>query len=225
MNNSLPIARRAPGVLALLGALALGTPQARAQEPEETDPADAEPGVAVPVQVDPDAAPPWRTRIGGRLVAGAPDGVGLSVLIHPRPWLRAHAGAARNGLGFGVRAGVDLIPLSLTVAPSLTLEYAHGFRADYDRLLDRLHGQDVSPATTIREVAYDQLGASVCLEYSPSRYVTLFGGVGISYWFIGVSDVRTFVGDAVDDPALTSSPLLLGLSSPVARVGLILSFD
>ena len=215
-----------PSAPALLLLLLLASPAALAQEPEEPDTStpDAETSLIPGLSVDPHAAP-WKTRYGARLVAGAPEGLGVAALIQPRPWLRAHAGATRNTLGYGVRAGVDLLPLALTFSPVLALEYGHAFSADYGKLLDQLHGQSVTPATTIQRVAYDQLAASVGLEFSPWSHLTLFGGVGISYWFIGVSDANSFIREATDTPGLTSTPLLIGLSSPVAKLGVLLSFD
>jgi hypothetical protein len=201
-------------------------PGARAQQdPEDMDTPEPEGTVTAPAPTDPDAAPPWKTRFGARLSAGAPEGVGVAALIHPRRWLRAHVGGARNRLGYGVRGGLSLIPLDLFVSPSLELEYGHTFNADYGELLSQLRGQTTSPATGIRTVGYDQLGASVGLEVSPWRYVTFFGGVGISYWFVQVRDAKDFIREAETDPDITARPLTLGLSSPVAKLGLIVYFN
>ncbi|PTL84237.1 hypothetical protein [Vitiosangium sp. GDMCC 1.1324] len=219
---------RGGGARALTCLLVLAAaPLARAQGQEDTDTpaAESEGTVSTPAPADPDAAPPWNTRFGARLVAGAPEGLGVAALIHPRPWLRAHVGATRNTLGFGVRGGLDLIPIQLFITPSLGLEYGHYFKADYNKLLTQLHGEPTTAATGIREVGYDQLSAHLGLELSPSRYVTLFGGVGISYWFIGGNDVKSFIRESENDPDITARPLTLGLSSPVAKLGLILYFN
>ncbi len=203
-------------------------PGARAQQdPEDLDTPDAETEgtVVTPVTTDPDAAPPWQTRFGVRLAAGPPEGVGLAAVIHPRRWMRAHVGATRNTLGFGARGGVSLIPLELTISPLLELEYGYYFNADYEKLLTQLHGQPTTPATGIRRVGYHQVAGSVGLQYSPWRYVTLFGGVGISYWFIEVANTRAFISEAEEDPEITSRPLNLGLSSPVAKLGLLIYFN
>ena len=216
------------GALGLTCLLMLAvSPGARAQqEPEDADiPAsELEGTVTTPSPTDPDAAPPWKTRFGVRLAAGAPEGVGVSALLHPRRWLRAHVGATRNSLGFGARGGVSLLPLELTISPVLELEYGYYFQADYEKLLTQLHGQPTTPATRIRDVGYDQVTASLGLGFSPSRYVTLFGNVGISYWSIRVEDARDFISEAVDDPDLTARPLTLSLTSPAVKLGLIVYF-
>ncbi|MGZ3459126.1 MAG: hypothetical protein ACXU86_11560 [Archangium sp.] len=206
----------------------LVSPAARAQEQDDTDTSSPEPEstVSTPAPTDPDAAPPWKTRFGVRLVAGAPEGVGAAALLQPRRWLRVHVGATRNTLGYGVRGGLSLIPLQLSVSPSLNLEYGYSFHADYDTLLTRLHGQPTTAATSIHDVGYHQLSGDLGLEVSPTSYLTVFGGVGISYWFIGVGDgAKTFIRESVDDPAITSQPLAMGLSSPVVKLGLILYFN
>ncbi|HYO53474.1 hypothetical protein [Archangium sp.] len=203
------------------------SPGAQAQEQEEPDTlaAEAEDTVTTPSPTDPNAAPPWKTRFGVRLVAGAPEGVGAAALLHPRRWLRAHVGATRNTLGFGVRGGLSFIPFELFISPALELEYGYYFNADYDKLLTQLHGQPTSATTGIRHVGYHQVGGSLGLEFSPSRYVTLFGGVGISYWFIKVDDAKSFIREAEEEPELTARPLNLGLSSPVAKLGLLIYFN
>lgn len=212
-------------VFTCLGVLVLAPGALAQQEPEDTDTPETEGTVTAPAPTDPDEAPPWKTRFGARLVAGAPEGLSVEALIHPRQWLRVHAGGSRNRLGYGVRGGLSLIPLDLFVRPSLELEYGHTFNADYDELLTQLHGQPTTAATNIREVDYDQLSASVGLEVSPWRYVTFFGGVGISYWFIGVPDAKAFLHESETNPDVTARPLTIGLSSPVAKLGLIVYFN
>ncbi len=212
----------------LLGVLVLpGTSGAAVQEPEDTDaPAEAE-AVARPVTppaASPDAEPEWTMRFGATVVAGAPEGLGAALLVQPRPWLRVRVGGARNSLGSGVRAGVDLLPMRRSIAPVLALEYGHTFRADYEQLLSRLHGQPTTAVTGIRQVDYDWVGASVGLEYAPWSRLTLFATAGISYWFIGVRDVDAFIREG-ESPLLTSTPLLLNISAPVARLGLIFYFN
>ncbi|WP_375767907.1 hypothetical protein NR798_40510 [Archangium gephyra] len=216
------------GVRALTCLLMLAvSPGARAQQdPEDTDtPAAETEGPIAPSPTDPDAAPPWKTRFGVRLAAGAPEGVGISALIHPRRWARAHVGATRNTLGFGARGGLSLIPLELLISPVLELEYGYYFNADYEKLLTQLHGEPTTAATGIRTVGYHQASGSLGLEFSPSRYVTFFGGVGISYWFIEVGAAKDFIREAEDDPEISARPLNLGLSSPVAKLGLLIYFN
>jgi hypothetical protein len=218
---------RCTRVLVCLGALLVAL-DGRAQDPEDTDTPASEVESPQPslAPADPDASPPWELRFGARLFAGAPDGVGVAALIHPRRWLRVHAGAAKNRLGYGVRGGLSVIPIELFVSPMLEVEYGHYFNADYGQLLTQLHGGSAtSVATNIRTVDYDQVSASVGLEYSPSRYVTFFGGVGISYWLMGVKDVKSFIREAETDPDITSSPLAISLSSPVAKLGLLIYFN
>lgn len=196
---------------------------AAAQEPEDAEPEVTSPPPVVPA---PDAGTEWSVRFGARLVAGAPDGVGGSLLIQPRPWLRVHAGGARNTLGSGLRGGVDLLPIQLLVSPVLGLEYAHSFDSDYEKLLSRLHGQPTPPLTGIRQVDNDQVSATVGLEFSPWRPLTLFLGAGISYWFISVSDVKTFVREAEETPeTLSAAPLRINISSPVVKLGFIFYFN
>jgi hypothetical protein len=200
-------------------------PDVQAQEEEEEEDTDFPASTKAPSNPDAPNIPPWKTRFGVKVDAGAPDGVGAAALVHPMRWIRAHAGATRNTLGFGVRGGVSLIPLELLVAPTLDVDIGHYFNADYGKLLTRLHGQPTPAATRIRGVGYTQASASIGLEFSPSRSVTLFGNVGISYWSMRVNDVDAFIRDAVDDPGITAKPLSLSLTSPAVKLGLIVYFN
>ncbi|ATB28573.1 hypothetical protein [Melittangium boletus] len=216
---------RVPVPLCLL--LLMMSPDARAQSPEEPRPPTEEPEItpAPPPTVPVDDSPPWSTRFGLRLGVGAPEGVGAAAIVHPRPWLRVHVGGARNYLGASLRGGVDLLPIRLFMSPVLGLTYGHAFDMDYEGLLSRLHGEPTSAGTAIRRVEVDQLSATLGLEFSPWRPVTFFGVVGISYAFIRVADPKAFIREAEEDPELSSTPLHLGISTPVARLGVILYFN
>jgi hypothetical protein len=201
--------------------LALGaTPSVRAQEPEEAE----EEETPAP-QTDAALTPPWKSRFGAVLDVGAPTGVGVSGLVHPLRWLRVHLGATRNTLGFGVRGGTTVIPLELFVSPTLDLEVGHVFKADYNKLLSQWKGQPVTSATNLREVGYSYGSASLGLQFSPSAYVTLFGGVGISAWSFRVDEARDFIREAEGNPDITAKPVTLNLTSPALKLGLLVSFD
>jgi|GEM_PF-1131454 len=219
-------ARNTPCVPVLLCLLVM-SPDTRAQAPEEPRPPTEEPESTPtpPPAVPLDDSPPWTPRYGIRLGVGAPDGLGAMALIHPRPWLRVHVGGTRNQLGTSVHGGVDLLPIQLFLSPVLGLAYGHAFDMDYEGLLTRLHGKPTSAGTAIRRVDMDQVSATLGLEFSPWRPVTFFGGVGISYGFIRVADPKAFIREAEEDPEITSTPLHLGISTPVARLGVILYFN
>ncbi|MBM7113592.1 hypothetical protein I3V78_08550 [Archangium primigenium] len=199
---------------------------------QETPDAPREAGVPAPTSVPApptavalDDASPWSPRVGLRLALGAPDGVALAALLQPRPWLRVQLGGARNSLGTTLQAGVELLPIQLVVSPVVGLGYGHAFALDYPGLLSRLHGTPTTPGTALRSVAAEQLSATVGLEFSPWRPVTISGGLGVGYWFIRVTDTPAFIREAGEDPTITSTPLRLGLSTPVARLAVLLYFN
>jgi hypothetical protein len=206
--------------------LVLGAvPSARAQTPEDPDAPTATPEGVTVSNPDAPVLPPWKTRFGAMMDAGAPEGLGASVLMRPWRWVRVHAGAAKNSLGFGVRGGLSFTPLELFISPTLDFEGSHYFNADYDELLTQLRGEPTTTATGIRDMGYSSVSTRLGLEFSPSRYVTLFGGVGLSWWFIRVDDVKSFIRDAEENSDITAEPLDLRLTSPALKLGLIVYFN
>jgi hypothetical protein len=214
-----PISPKSARMLACM--LALGAvPSVQAQEPEEEEAEEA----PTP-QTDASLAPPWKPRFGAVLDVGAPTGVGVSALVHPLRWLRVQLGATRNTLGFGVRGGTSIIPLELFISPTLDLEVGHVFKADYGKLLSQWKDAPTTSATNLREVGYSYGSASLGLQFSPSAYVTLFGGVGISAWSFQVGEAKDFIRDAESDPDITAKPVTINLTSPALRLGLLVSFE
>jgi hypothetical protein len=211
--------------------LALGAaPEARARTQEDPDfPTEPESPPPSPEATldDPDSPPmpPWVTRFGVMLDAGAPEGVGASALMQPTRWARVYGGPTRNTLGYGVRGGTTLIPFQLLVSPILDLDIGHYFNADYAKLLTQLRGQPSTPATRIHDVDYNQFTGRFGLEFSPWRPVTLFGGVGVSYWYFQVNDAESFIEEATEDPDITVKPLAIHLFSPAVKLGLIVHFN
>lgn len=211
--------------------LALGAaPGVRAQVPvepdftEETEEPAPSPGATAP---NPDAppTPPWKTRWGVLLDGSAPEGAGASALMQPTRWGRVYGGPAMNTLGFGVRAGATFVPIQLLVSPTLDINVSHYFNADYDKLLTQLRGQPSTAATHIRNLDYNQLTARLGLEFSPFQQLTLFGGVGLSYWYLQVDGAESFIEEATEDPDITSKPLAIHLFSPALKLGFVVFFN
>ncbi|QRN98994.1 hypothetical protein JRI60_08195 [Archangium violaceum] len=221
-------ARYARALACMLTLAVVPGAQARVQEEADMPASESEGTESTPVTPsDPDTQEPlpWKTRFGVVAEAGAPEGLGLSALVQPMRRMRVTAGASRNRLGFGVRGGLTFIPFELFLSPRVDIGFGHYFKADYGALLSQLHGQSTPVATGIRELDYNQVTGSLGLEYSPSRYVTLFGAVGYSYWFASVRDVALFIRDEASTPGITAKPLAFSLTSPVAKLGLIIYFN
>jgi hypothetical protein len=211
--------------------LALGAaPGVRAQVPEEPDFTEESeeplPSPGAPAHdADAPPTPPWKNRWGVLLDGSAPEGVGASALMQPTRWGRVYAGPAMNSLGFGLHAGATFVPLQLLVSPTLDINVSHYFKADYDKLLTQLRGQPSTAATNIRDIGYNQVTARFGLEFSPFRQLTLFGGVGLSYWYLQVNGAESFIEEATENQDITSKPLAIHLFSPALKLGFIVFFN
>ncbi|MDC0713236.1 autotransporter outer membrane beta-barrel domain-containing protein [Stigmatella sp. ncwal1] len=176
-----------------------------------------------------DAAPtPERTpalpMLGISLDAGVPDGVGVSAVVRPLPWLRVHGGVTSNTLSLGLRAGASWVPLTTLVSPSLNVDVGHYFSAKYNKLVDRLGSNPLQTDAPINDVGYDYASAAVGVEVgSPQRFAA-FLRIGLSYSTLKIDDAQALLQDVADDPDITATPLSLRFTSPAVKLGFLLYF-
>jgi hypothetical protein len=154
----------------------------RSGQPEGVDPAaiHAPPPAPAPAPVPPGSSP----SLFGLLVDGGfPDGLGLSAVVRPWQPLRADAGVTYNVVGFGVRAGATLLPLTWAVSPLLRGEVGHMFESDASGLTESF-GLRKSEATLLRAVSYDYASLQLGLQLGRGeRFAFVLQG-GLT-WFRG----------------------------------------
>jgi hypothetical protein len=183
---------------------------ARAEEPE--------------AELEAPAEPPWVPRWGLMVDAGVPDGLGLSGLWQPLPWLRMHTGAMASTVGYGVRGGLGLVPLRLAMSPMLELELGHALQADYDTLLERLGGQPRGTGALLSGLGYSYATAALGLEWTLSERMSVCGRVGVGYWVLWLQEARAWLPPTPDPADLSATPLHLRLVVPSGRVALLVWF-
>lgn len=170
------------------------------------------------------AEPPWVPRWGLMVDAGVPDGVGLSGLWRPLPWLRVHAGAVAGTVGQGIRGGLGLVPLQQSVSPLLELELGHALRADYDTLLERLGGQPRGTGALLSGLGYSYATAAAGVEWNLSERMAVCARVGLGYWVVPLREARAWLPLPSEPADLSATPLYLRLVVPSGRVALLVWF-
>jgi hypothetical protein len=201
-----------PGA-ALACALALGTGlEARAQD------SGASSGSEAPAPSD----PADKLGLGVMLDAGAPDGIGVSVVLRPIHWLRINGGVSTNTLSLGVRGGISLVPLSSIVSPSINLDVGHYFDTDYNDLVDRLGGIPLQTHVPINSVGYNYAGASVGLEIGKPQSFSFYLHVGLAHGEMTIDDAEKLLQDVTGDPDITAKPLALRFTTPSVKLGFLL---
>lgn len=162
--------------------------------------------------------------LGAMLDVGAPDGIGVSAVLRPTPWLRINTGITTNTLSLGVRGGISLIPLSTIVSPSINLDVGHYFNTNYNKLIDRLGGIPLKTTVPIDDVGYNYGGASVGLEIGKPERFSVYLRVGLAHGSMVIQDAEKLLQDVTGDPDITAKPLSLRFTTPTAKLGFLFYF-
>jgi hypothetical protein len=220
--TALPIIRRVAFALSRHGAalacvLALGAHlEARAQDSSASASAETQAQASNPS--------PDKFGLGVMLDAGAPDGVGVSVVVRPVHWLRINGGPTTNTLSLGVRGGISLIPLSTFISPSINLEVGHYFNTNYNKLVDRLGGIPLQTTVPIEDVGFNYGGAGLGLEIGKPERFSVYLHVGLTHGSTVIQDAEKLLQNVTNDPDITAKPLNLRFTTPSLKLGFLLYF-
>lgn len=179
--------------LLLASVLAVGAPPlATAAAPGDATipPTVAAPGTtATPsAATSPEAARPWYAidegrHLGLQLDVGFPGGAAAEAVYRPWWWLRGNAGVDYNVLGFGLRAGVGVMPVRWTVTPSFNLDYGHFFGGDLNKFVT---ASSAAERTVLEDAAYDWLSGTIGLEFGSQQGFAFYVRGGLTYLWASV---------------------------------------
>jgi hypothetical protein len=164
-------------------------------------------------------------RFGIAVDAGIPDGLAASAAFRPWRPLRLEAGITYNVLAFGLRAGVDVSPFALRVAPVFHAEIGHTFSADASGLAARFATLSATERVLLRDVGYDYVSGQLGVEVRASSRMAFFARGGLAYFWTTARHVQEAV--LAENPA---SPLRIGDLSlrgtaPTGSLGVVLFFQ
>ena len=186
---------------------------------QATDPSASAPTVkamapgAAPIDVAPplSGAPRGRRHhvLGISLDAGVPDGASATVLYRPWRYVRFGGGLLYNYVGFGALGSVSVLPY-FPVAPSLTLEVGHFFKANATARVSQFATVEDNLKPLLHNVGYTFVNAHLGLEFGhPNWFVFFVRG--------GLSRVWLSSGDAV---VTNSDGVRMSFTDPNARLGI-----
>jgi hypothetical protein len=209
-----------PRALAVAACLVGGS--ALAEEKEEAAPKVEEaPKAEAAPKVESKAGLP---AFGMSVDAGVPDFLGVNVVYRPLSFLRLQGGPLTNGLGFGLRGGVSLVPFNFVVSPSLTVEYGHYFESD-GRTFARALGVSLGQAEpALARLSYGFANAHVGLEMgSPERF-QFFLRAGLTYLNTSLNGSGDLLEQASGDSTVRAEDLRLHGVLPSVKLGLLFFF-
>jgi hypothetical protein len=186
--------------------------------------------MAIPLPPPPATAvstPPARTHrlLGLQLDGGFPDFAAVSVLYRPWRWVRLSGGMLYDYAGYGVRAGVAVVPY-FPIAPSLNLEVGRLFEANAAAAISK-HAElpdDVRPL--LERFGYTFANAQLGLEIGHHNWFVFFVRAGISRIWLTVHNTGAAAQAAAGDAStrVTASDTQVRLGVPSAKAGFMIFF-
>lgn len=163
--------------------------------------------------------------LGGMLDVGFPDGIGLSFVFRPLPWLRLHAGGAYNFISGSIRGGATFIPFKGVASPSLTVEGGHEFSGDANWLLQTILNDDSFSEATLRHVSYDYVNGHLGMEFGSKNFSFFLHG-GVTYLSGTLNDFQAGLDEMSGDDAgnVTAKDPHFYLVVPSAKLGAVYHF-
>lgn len=156
---------------------------------------------------------------GVQIDAGAPDGIGASLVLTPGRFLRVQLGGLTNGVGSGVRLGVMLMAFpSFVFRPFIGLDGGYVF-GGLGQWLPQLI-QDTSLRSAVTGVSVGFGNAQVGFELG-SKNFALTLRAGMSYVDVGLANQSISTGGT---SSVSVSGLALRGFIPSARLGFIFCF-
>lgn len=131
-----------------------------------------------------EAAPAPRVelpRFGLEVDAGAPEGLVLSALWRPVPYLRLWGGPNWNYAALGYHAGATVVPWAWAIAPTLSVEAGRYYSSDLTWLAKDSSGVPAALEPLLKDVGYTYASLQVGLELGSPRGLALSIRGGLSY--------------------------------------------
>lgn len=183
-----------------------------------------------PISAAPAAAAgtaPSRTHhlLGLQLDGGFPDSAAVSVLYRPWRWVRVSGGMLYDYAGYGVRAGVAVVPY-FPIAPSLNLEVGRLFEANAAAAISK-HAElpdEVRPL--LERFGYTFANAQLGLEIGHHNWFVFFVRAGISRIWLTVHNTGAAAQAAAGDAStrVSASDTQVRLGVPSAKAGFMIFF-
>ena len=152
-------------------------------------------------------------RYGLMADVGVPDGLIGSLVVRPWKWLRFCAGGGANGISYGWRTGITLLPLGQ--GPSASLEYGGYLDGDANAMAKTL-GFGSSPV--LQRVGYQYTNAHLGLDFGSRRFVFFLHG-GVSVLWGQIHNLDTLIpAPTASDASVTGTTQLVVPRDPNARV-------
>jgi hypothetical protein len=146
--------------------------------------ASADASLPAPPPPPADAAPAPRAHLpsfGIAVDGGAPEGLVLSALWRPAPYLRLWGGPNWNYVALGFHGGATIAPWSWPVAPTLSAEAGRYFSSDLTWLAKDASGVPAAVAPLLKDVGYTYASLQVGVELGDPRGLALSIRAGLSY--------------------------------------------
>lgn len=141
--------------------------------------------------------------LGLRLDAGAPDGLGASLVGRPLKFAQVELGGTTTLVGGGVRVGTSIF-LPWYVSPSAHFEYGHQWAGDVNKLAV-MFGSSDPKQPLLNHVEYDYINLHGGLGFGHPNHFMFRIQAGYSYIWGNTNGLQTYLQVRTNQALLTTS--------------------
>jgi hypothetical protein len=159
---------------------------------------------------------PKFTVIGLKIDAGAPEGLGFSLVGRPLKFAQLELGGTTTLVGGGIRTGLSVF-LPWYISPGATFEYGHQWAGDINKLVVMFGGSDPK-ISLLNHVEYDYVNLYGTLGFGHPNWFMFRINAGYTYLWANTNGLQTYLQTKTNQPNLTISEASAKVWAPTANV-------
>lgn len=161
---------------------------------------------------------PKFTVIGMKIDAGAPQGLGFSLVGRPLKFAQIELGGTTTLVGGGIRTGIGVF-LPWYISPGATIEYGHQWAGDLNKLAVMFGGSDPK-ISLLNHVEYDYVNLYGTLGFGHPNWFMFKLSAGYTYLWANTTGLQSYLQEKTNQPCLTVSEAHAKVWAPSGNVTL-----
>lgn len=156
------------------------------------------------------------TFIGLKVDAGAPQGLGFSIVGRPLKFAQLEFGGTTTLVGGGIRTGLAVF-LPYYISPGALIEYGHQWAGDLNKLAVMFGGSDPK-ISLLQHVEYDYVNLYGTLGFGSPKWFMFKINVGYTYLWASTNGLQAYLQTKTNQPCLTISEASAKVWAPSGNI-------